>query len=251
MLGFINKNLNLLRFYNLFIRLYLRKSEIKHIMIGDIYENRDINYFGQETSYKKSVYEEGIFVKVDMNTKEIKNEKLKKKSENNTDTLKKFEEKVKHYHIARWKELPDFELYMDQILGFLEKHTEIFGTSDGEKLITNSMINNYVKLGLIKAPVKKRYNRNHVASLIMITILKKVLSMNEIKEAIFHCSNKMGEEASYNLFCEELEMSMVESLQELSEEVPAFKVATKALSSKVIAEKIIEENSKIYINKKI
>ncbi|MGB5823122.1 MAG: DUF1836 domain-containing protein [Proteocatella sp.] len=185
-------------------------------------------------------------MKVDIKDKEANKDNL----ENNADNIEAFSAKVNHYHIPRWKELPDFELYMDQILGFLEKHTEIFGTPDGEKLITNSMINNYVKLGLIKAPMKKKYNRNHVASLIMITILKKVLSMNEIKEAIFHCSNKLGEEASYNLFCEELEMSMVESLQELSEEVPAFKVATKALSSKVMAEKIIEENSKTYMNKK-
>lgn len=189
-------------------------------------------------------------MKVDIKNKEMKNEKSEVLVGNIIASADEFSKKVRQYHIPRWNELPDFELYMDQILGFLEKHTGIFGTTDGEKLITNSMINNYVKLGLIKSPIKKKYNRNHVASLIMITILKKVLSMNEIKEAIFHCSNKMGEEAAYNLFCEELELSLVESLKELSEEVPAFKVATKALSSKVMAEKIIEENSKMYMMKK-
>ena len=164
-------------------------------------------------------------------------------NENHKAAEPDFRHKVETYHIPRWSELPDFELYMDQILGFLEKHTELFGTTEKEKIITNSMINNYVKLGLIKAPVKKKYNRSHVANLIMITILKKVLSMNEIKDAVVHCNRHMGEEASYDLFCEELEKSMVEGILEMDESVPVFRAATKALSSKVVAEKIIERQN--------
>lgn len=156
-----------------------------------------------------------------------------------------FRSGVEAYHIPRWSELPDFELYMDQILGFLEKHTELFGTSEKEKIITNSMINNYVKLGLIKAPVKKKYNKSNIANLIMITILKKVLSMNEIKEAVVHCNQQMGEAESYDLFCHELEKSMIEGLKEMDESVPVFRAATKALSSKVMAEKIIERQNRI------
>ena len=75
------------------------------------------------------------------------------------NNIKIFEEKAQSYHLPRWNELPDFDLYMDQILNFLEKNTEIFGISEKEKIITNSMINNYVKLGLIKAPIKKKYNK--------------------------------------------------------------------------------------------
>lgn len=161
------------------------------------------------------------------------------------DTVKLFEAKAKNYHIPRWNELPDFDLYMDQILNFLEKHTEIFGTSETEKIITNSMVNNYVKLGIIKAPIKKKYNRSHIANLLMITILKRVLSMNEIKEVIIQYNSKMGEEDSYNYFCEELEKSLLVELEELKHPTPVIKLATKSLSSKIAAELLLKPKIKL------
>lgn len=157
------------------------------------------------------------------------------------NSIKIFENRAKSYHIPRWNELPDFELYMDQILSFLAKHTEVFGIDEKEKIITNSMINNYVKLGLIKAPVKKRYNRNHIANLIMITILKRILSMHEIKEVIIQYNMKMGEENAYNYFCEELESSLLRELEELKTPTPIIRLATKALSSKIAAELLIKQ----------
>ena len=63
-------------------------------------------------------------------------------NENHKAAEPDFRHKVETYHIPRWSELPDFELYMDQILGFLEKHTELFGTTEQAKIITNSMISN-------------------------------------------------------------------------------------------------------------
>ena len=155
------------------------------------------------------------------------------------NNIKIFEEKAQSYHLPRWNELPDFDLYMDQILNFLEKNTEIFGISEKEKIITNSMINNYVKLGLIKAPIKKKYNKNHIANLIMITILKRILSMNEIKEVILQYNTKMGAENAYNYFCEELEASLLREVDELKTPTPIIRLATKSLSSKIAAELLI------------
>ena len=164
---------------------------------------------------------------------------------NIVDNMKIFESKAKSYRIPRWEELPDFDLYMDQILSFLEKHTEIFGISESEKIITNSMINNYVKLGLIKAPIKKKYNKSHIANLLMITILKKVLSMNEIKEVILQYNSKMGEADSYNYFCDELEKSLLRELDELKTPTPVIRLATKSLSSKIAAELLIKQQKQI------
>ena len=56
-----------------------------------------------------------------------------------------------------WSELPDLELYMDQVISFI---TRYFDESTAEKLITPSMVNNYVKLGTIPAPVKSGTGRS-------------------------------------------------------------------------------------------
>ena len=57
--------------------------------------------------------------------------------------------------IPHWDALPDLDLYMDQVIAFMEKYLSLFGDSR-DKLITPSMINNYVKLGVLPPPVKKK-----------------------------------------------------------------------------------------------
>lgn len=155
-----------------------------------------------------------------------------------TEEMKK---SIESFKLPRWSELPDFDLYMDQVLVFLERYMDTFGKAPKEKLITNSMINNYVKLGLIKAPTKKKYNKSHVAALIMITTLKKVLTIGEIKAAIINYNNQYGEEATYNMFCKEQEEALNETIKILELENPTFKMATRALANKVIVEKTINK----------
>ncbi len=80
-----------------------------------------------------------------------------------------------------WEALPEIELYMDQVITLLSRYLTVLG--DG-KVITQPMINNYVKLGIMPAPEKKRYSRVHLAYLIIICFLKQTLSMDTIKKII-------------------------------------------------------------------
>ena len=85
-------------------------------------------------------------------------------------------DKLRAVHLPRWKELPDIELYMDQVLALMTKYMQ--GVADEEdKLLTASMVNNYVKMGLVPAPVKKRYSRSHLARLVIICVMKQVVPM--------------------------------------------------------------------------
>lgn len=80
--------------------------------------------------------------------------------------------------IPLWNELPELDLYMDQIIVLMEKY---LGTATKDKLITSSMINNYVKLGIIPPPQKKKYSKIHIAYLIIICSLKQVMPIPDIK----------------------------------------------------------------------
>lgn len=80
--------------------------------------------------------------------------------------------------IPLWNELPELDLYMDQIIVLMEKY---LGTTAKDKLITSSMINNYVKLGIIPPPQKKKYSKIHIAYLIIICSLKQVMPIPDIK----------------------------------------------------------------------
>ena len=68
------------------------------------------------------------------------------------------------------------------------------------------MVNNYVKLGIIPAPEKKRYNRVHLAYLVIICILKTVMPITMIRNMISSMViDKASYEILYNRFCEHFE----------------------------------------------
>ena len=121
---------------------------------------------------------------------------------------KKYIEKdISEFHIPRWEEIPDIDLYLDQTVTILEKYLESYIDKD-EKIITKTMINNYVKQQLLEPPINKKYNRKHIATLFVICVLKQVYNITDISELIKLALKKHSIEASYNKFCDELEKSI-------------------------------------------
>lgn len=94
-------------------------------------------------------------------------------------SIEKWENSLNNSRLPAWEDLPALELYMDQVITLLEQYLSVFG---GGKIITQSMINNYVKLGIMPPPVKKRYSRRHLAYLIIICFLKQTLNMETIRK---------------------------------------------------------------------
>ncbi len=123
------------------------------------------------------------------------------------DGERQWAEKMESFHLPRWEDLPELELYMDQVVAFLEKVFAPLSQGEGEA-ITPAMINNYVKLRLIPKPEKKRYTRRHMACLVTITLLKQVLTISEIREGILvHTRQEGSGPKAYDDFCRELERS--------------------------------------------
>lgn len=118
---------------------------------------------------------------------------------------------INDFHLPRWNELPTIDLYIDQVVSLLEQYLTGYIKSDNEKddtLITKTMINNYVKHNVLKPPVNKKYNREHLASLFVIFTLKQVYSINDIKKLIVLAINTSPIEQAYNRFCSELEKAI-------------------------------------------
>lgn len=115
---------------------------------------------------------------------------------------------VNKFHIPRWNELPNLDLYMDQVLTYIENFLNDYIKSD-EKFITKTMINNYVKQGILEPPVNKKYNRIHIAKLFVICVLKQVYSISEIKELIALALEINSAENGYNRFCDYLTEALV------------------------------------------
>ncbi len=92
---------------------------------------------------------------------------------------------LKAYHLPTWEELPTIDLYMDQVILLLNEYLSIFRmVSPEEKMITPTMINNYVKQKIVPAPVKKKYSKTHLAYLIILCILKQTLPIPMISNIV-------------------------------------------------------------------
>ncbi len=124
--------------------------------------------------------------------------------------------------IPRWEEFPDFPIYNEQLITFIEQTVENL-MEDGERIITKSMINNYVKWKMVPKPEKKKYHRIHIAYCMVITILKPVLNIKEIHQGIKMQTKLMGEQDAYNAFCDSLEKTISETFTPLKETTEPYK----------------------------
>ena len=121
------------------------------------------------------------------------------------------DENIIEFHMPRWNEFPSIDLYIDQVVCLLENYLSEYIKSDSDKdgkIITKTMINNYVKHDVIKPPSNKKYNKEHIAYLFVIFILKQVYSMSEIKKLITLAIETSSPEQAYNKFCNELEKAI-------------------------------------------
>ena len=96
--------------------------------------------------------------------------------------------------LPTYDQIPNVGLYLEQVTKFLNEYLEPMGCAP----ITGSMISNYVKKGMVKNPVKKQYEREHIASLFVIAVSKTVLSLEETVQLLHTCPE--GQEG-YDLFC--------------------------------------------------
>jgi len=100
-----------------------------------------------------------------------------------TDEQQLFVARLNGFHPVAWDLIPDLGLYMDQVITFIERQCkELF--MEGDRIFTPSMVNNYVKIGLIDRPVAKKYGREQLAQLLMICVLKQSISAEDMKSLV-------------------------------------------------------------------
>lgn len=78
------------------------------------------------------------------------------------------------------EDVPDIQLYMDQVTGFMEARLSMLKRNPEDKALTKTMINNYSKNRLLPPSEKKRYSREHLLLLLFIYYYKGILNLSDI-----------------------------------------------------------------------
>ena len=113
--------------------------------------------------------------------------------------LQRWDKFITDYHLPDWETIPDFGLYMDQVIVLLEQYLSFIPAPVGgkERFVTSSTINNYVRLKIMPAPEKRKYHRIHIAYLIMILTMKQSLSISDVQKILPADSNETDVRAVY------------------------------------------------------
>ena len=85
---------------------------------------------------------------------------------------------VEGFRLPRYKEIPNVGFYLEQVVKYINGYLNQLGYPE----ITNSMVSNYVKQGLIHKPDGKLYYTDQIAHLFFVSITKNILSMDNIQK---------------------------------------------------------------------
>lgn len=170
--------------------------------------------------------------------------------------------------VTHSSEIPEIDLYMDQVTTFIEDKLKEYRRWENDKLLTKTMINNYTKNDLLPRPCKKKYGKNHIMSLFFIFYLKQILSIQDIKQLFsLYKSTELFEtkedlEILYNTYIEimnsfspmiqELLEKQYQSIKNLLKEKELdtdmnltflfiMSIITQGDTNKLLAQKIIDE----------
>ena len=118
--------------------------------------------------------------------------------------LDRWDRFITDYHLPEWDAIPDLGLYMDQVVVLLAQYLNFIPAMPGgkESFVTSSTINNYVRLKIMPAPVKRKYFRVHIAYLIMILTMKQSISISDVQKILPADSNEDCVRSVYEAYSE-------------------------------------------------
>ncbi|ADU31712.1 DUF1836 domain-containing protein [Evansella cellulosilytica] len=88
------------------------------------------------------------------------------------------------------EDLPNIDLYMDQVIQLFENTFRDAKRNEEEKVLTKTMINNYAKGKLFFPISNKKYSKEHLILISLIYQLKGVLSISDVKKTLAEVNEK-------------------------------------------------------------
>lgn len=159
-----------------------------------------------------------------------------------------FLNRIRDWRILRYEELPDFGLYIDQLIHVAESQCLPLTIVESYQPLTPSMVNNYVKNNIMPPPERKKYQKEHLAILTVISFLKSVFSIGEIQKGIGISLESRDYPEAYDEFCRFVENAIKKYI--LNEEVvtdtknKALYYACESIASKLFVQYHLENAGK-------
>jgi hypothetical protein len=167
-----------------------------------------------------------------------------------SDRIQDWATEIESSKVVEWDRLPEIYLYMDQVLTYMDKQLHLYERDENACLLTSSMVNNYVKDGVLPRPEQKKYSRGHLAILTVICLLKQVLSIPDIAFLIHTLLKDASSSEIYDRFCAVQEDALREVCERVQKAAPegeagltrlAIELSVEANARRTASERILSE----------
>ena len=159
------------------------------------------------------------------------------------DKLIELKERLKTERPIGWNDFPDINLYKDQLVVYLKRQLI---NLEKEGQLTPAMISNYVKDKLLPKAEGKRYNKEHLALLTEICLLKQVLAVKDIDLLLKDENVSADAKGFYASFIGKLDKALSKAAEKVETDCDrkaiidmAFKFAIESYCAKLICENLI------------
>lgn len=165
------------------------------------------------------------------------------------EELKELKRILREERPNQWEDIPDIELYMDQVLNYMVR--QHIGLESGESL-TSAMVNNYIKKELLPRAKGKKYDRSHIAYLTAICLVKQIVSVDSTRELLKNQLEQMKIKDFYEKYCQKLDSAYTDVSEKINEDMSdgeiselVLELAISSYAQKIACEKLLEIIKKV------
>jgi hypothetical protein len=118
------------------------------------------------------------------------------------------------------EDIPELDLYMDQVIQLFEKKLSSSKRNEEDKVLTKTMINNYAKAKLLMPIKNKKYSKEHLILMSLIYDFKGALLISDIKLLLDEIVKGYENDEEYNI--RELYLDYLNNCSEDNEEIEKY-----------------------------
>jgi hypothetical protein len=144
-------------------------------------------------------------------------------------------ELAKQFELPLWEDLPELDLYMDQIMIYFRTQFAYLNEEEIKRWMSPAMINNYVKKDLLTRPNNKKYNKEQLSGLMQIAALKTILSIEDIGHMFTAMASIAAPQSRHDDFAKTLAGSVQDEISSLQERLQGMDAAASLMLARQLA----------------
>lgn len=110
---------------------------------------------------------------------------------------------IHSFRLPSWRELPDEYMMRKKMLDYIDDVLEPLFPE--RSVLTGTMVQNYIKWHLVPNPLNRKYNRIHIAHFIVLSLLKEIITIQNIREGILLQTKWLDLSEAYTRFSRHME----------------------------------------------